>query len=85
MVPLSDYLAAEGTLLAWIRTGLVLMLAAPTVAIDPPLKVLIWEDSLGKVWLSYNSPEYLKERHGLPQALAQNLAIVGTLAAKAGE
>ena len=67
------------------KGGTPLMLAAPSVAIDLPLKILVWEDSQGKVWLSYNSPEYLQERHGLPQDLLQNIAVVGTLAAKAGE
>jgi len=61
------------------------MLAAPSVAIDLPLKILVWEDGQGKVWLSYNSPEYLKERHGLPSDLLQNIAVVETLATKAGE
>jgi uncharacterized protein (DUF302 family)/uncharacterized membrane protein YidH (DUF202 family) len=67
------------------KAGTPLMLAAPSSAIDLPLKILIWEDSLGKVWVSYNSPDYLKERHGLPQELLQNIAVVETLAAKAGE
>ncbi|MFZ3343160.1 MAG: DUF302 domain-containing protein [Terriglobales bacterium] len=67
------------------KAGTPLMLAAPTVAIDLPLKILVWEDGDGKVWISYNSPEYLKERHGLPQDLLQNIAVVETLAAKAGE
>jgi uncharacterized protein (DUF302 family) len=67
------------------QAGTPLMLAAPTVAIDLPLKILVWEDVQGKVWLSYNSPEYLKERHGLPQDLLQNIAVVETLAVKAGE
>ena len=48
-------------------------------------KILIWEDNHGKVWVSYNSPDYLKERHGLPPELVPNIAIVETLAAKAGE
>jgi uncharacterized protein (DUF302 family) len=61
------------------------MLAAPSIAIDLPLEILIWEDAQGKVWVSYNSPDYLKERHGLPQELLQNIAVVETLAAKAGE
>jgi uncharacterized protein (DUF302 family) len=60
-------------------------LAAPSIAIDLPLKILVWEDVHGKVWLSYNSPEYLKERHNLPSALLPNIAVVGTLAAKAAE
>lgn len=67
------------------KAGTPLMLASPSSAIDLPLKILIWEDNRGKVWLSYNSPEYLKERHGLPQELMQNIAIVETLATKAGE
>jgi uncharacterized protein (DUF302 family) len=67
------------------KGGTPLMQAAPSIAIDLPLKILVWEDSQGKVWLSYNSPEYLKQRHGLPQDLLQNIAVVGTLAAKAGE
>jgi len=67
------------------KAGTPLMLAAPSVAIDLPLKILVWEDNQGKVWLLYNSSEYLKERHGLPQELLQNIAIVQTLAEKAGE
>jgi len=67
------------------KAGTPLMLAARSIAIDLPLKILIWEDDQGKVWVSYNSPEYLKERHGLPQELLQNIAVVETLAAKAGE
>ena len=67
------------------KAGTPLMLAAPSIAIDLPLKILVWEGSEGKVWISYNSPEYLKERHGLPQDLLQNIAVVETLAAKAGE
>jgi uncharacterized protein (DUF302 family) len=61
------------------------MLAAPSIAIDLPLKILVREDTQGKVWISYNSPEYLKERHGLRQDLLQNIAVVEALAAKAGE
>ena len=60
------------------RAGTPLMLAAPSVAIDLPLKILVWEDGQGKVWVSYNSPEYLKERHGLPQEMLQNIAVVGS-------
>jgi uncharacterized protein (DUF302 family) len=67
------------------KGGTPLMLAAPSVAIDFPLKILVWEDSQGKVWLSYNSPEYLKERHGLPADLLPNIAVVEMLVAKAGE
>jgi uncharacterized protein (DUF302 family)/uncharacterized membrane protein YidH (DUF202 family) len=67
------------------KAGTPLMLAAPSIAIDLPLKILVWEDSAGKVWISYNSPEYLKERHGLPQELLANIAVVETVAAKAAE
>src|SRR5580698_6096775 len=67
------------------KGGTPLMLAAPSVAIDLPLKVLVWEDGQGKVWVSYNSPEYLKERHSLPQELLGNIKVVEMLAAKAAE
>jgi len=67
------------------KAGTPLMLAAPSIAIDLPLKILIWEDSGGKVWVSYNSPAYLQQRHGLPQDLLQNVAVVETLASKAAE
>jgi uncharacterized protein (DUF302 family) len=67
------------------KAGTPLMLAAPSIAIDLPLKILVWEDANGKVWLSYNSPEYLAERHDLPPDLVQNIAVVGTLAEKAAE
>jgi uncharacterized protein (DUF302 family) len=61
------------------------MLAAPSLAIDLPLKILVWEDGSGKVWLSYNSLEYLRERHGVPQDLIKNLAVVQVLATEAGQ
>jgi uncharacterized protein (DUF302 family) len=67
------------------KGGTPLMLAAPSIAIDLPLKILVAEDAQGKVWVSYNSAEYLKERHGLPQDLVANLAVVETLAAKAAQ
>jgi uncharacterized protein (DUF302 family) len=67
------------------RAGTPVMLAAPSIAIDLPLKILVWEDAQGKVWLSYNSPEYLQQRHAVPQELLQNIAAVEALAAKAAE
>jgi uncharacterized protein (DUF302 family)/uncharacterized membrane protein YidH (DUF202 family) len=67
------------------KGGTPLMLASPSVAIDLPLKILVTEDADGKVWLSYNSSEYLKERHNLPAELLQNIAVVDGLATKAGE
>jgi uncharacterized protein (DUF302 family) len=63
------------------KAGTPLMLAAPSIAIDLPLKILVWEDDQGKSWVSYNSPEYLAERHGLPQNLVQNIAFMDSLAA----
>ena len=67
------------------KGGTPLMLASPSVAIDLPLKILVAEDSQGRVWISYNSAEYLKERHGLPQILLPNIAVVPALATAAGE
>jgi uncharacterized protein (DUF302 family) len=61
------------------------MLAAPTIAIDLPLKILVWEDADGAVWLSWNSQEYLQQRHNLPPDLVKNIAVAATLAAKAAE
>ena len=66
------------------KGGTPLMLAAPNVAIDLPLKILIAEDPQGKVWISYNSPEYLEERHGLSSDLLPNIAVVEALAKAAG-
>src|SRR5580698_188944 len=67
------------------KAGTPVMLAAPSVAIDLPLKILVWQDGAGKVWVSYNSPSYLAERHGVPQTLLPNIAAVEALAAKATE
>jgi uncharacterized protein (DUF302 family) len=67
------------------KAGTPVMLAAPTSAIDLPLKILIWEDAQGKVWVSYNSLTYLQRRHGVPPELMQNLAAVETLATQAAE
>jgi uncharacterized protein (DUF302 family) len=67
------------------KAGTPLMLASPSVAIDLPLKILVWEDPQRKVWVSYNSPGYLQERHRIPPELMQNIAVIETLAAKAAE
>jgi uncharacterized protein (DUF302 family)/uncharacterized membrane protein YidH (DUF202 family) len=67
------------------KAGTPLMIASPTVAIDLPLKILVSEDSSGKVWISFNSPAYLQSRHSLPQDLVQNIAAAESLAAKAAE
>jgi uncharacterized protein (DUF302 family) len=65
------------------KAGTPLMLAAPSVAIDLPLKALAWQDGSGRVWLSYNAPEYLKRRHGLPETLLPNIAGIKALAEQA--
>jgi uncharacterized protein (DUF302 family) len=67
------------------KGGTPLMLAAPSAALDLPLKILVAEDAQGKVWVSYNSPEYIRERHGFPETLVANIAVVQALAAAAGE
>jgi uncharacterized protein (DUF302 family) len=61
------------------KAGTPLMVAAPTLAIDLPLKALIWEDAGGKVWVSYNTAEYLAQRHGVPADLVANIAVIGPL------
>jgi uncharacterized protein (DUF302 family) len=67
------------------KGGTPLMLAVPSIALDLPLKILVSEDAQGKVRLSYNSLEHLKERYGLPSNLLPNTAVIETLAAEAGE
>jgi uncharacterized protein (DUF302 family) len=61
------------------KAGTPLMVASPTLAIDLPLKALVWEDAGGKVWVSYNSPEFLKQRHDIPGELVKNIAAIGPL------
>jgi uncharacterized protein (DUF302 family) len=67
------------------KAGTPLMVATPSVAIDLPLKALAWEDERGRVWLSYNTPEYLQQRHGFPADLLNNLAGASALIQKAVE
>src|ERR1700686_5146433 len=67
------------------RGGTPLMVAAPRLAIDLPLKALARQDAQGKLWLSYNSPEYLQQRHGFPAELMKNIAVIGALVQKAVE
>jgi uncharacterized protein (DUF302 family)/uncharacterized membrane protein YidH (DUF202 family) len=67
------------------KAGTALMLAAPRAAIDLPLKILVREDSDGRVWISYNSTHYLFQRHGLPAELLPNISVVESLAARAAE
>lgn len=63
--------------------GTPLMLKAPSLALDLPLKILVAEDSSGKTWLSYNSPGYLQARHDFPLELLPNMAIIEALAVNA--
>jgi uncharacterized protein (DUF302 family) len=67
------------------KAGTPLMIASPSIAIDLPLKALAWEDGDGKVWLSYNTPEYLMGRHGIPKELLKNISAIEALAEKAVE
>jgi len=61
------------------KAGTPVMLAAPTAAIDLPLKALAWQDNDGKVWLSYNDSEYLKRRFGLTDDAVKTIAGAGSL------
>jgi uncharacterized protein (DUF302 family) len=65
------------------KAGTPLMLAAPSTALDLPLKILVAEDEAGRTQISYNSAEYLRARHGFPEELLANIAVVETLAANA--
>jgi len=56
------------------KAGTPLMLAAPTLALDLPLKALVWEDVTGTVWVSYNTPQHLQQRHCFPEELIANIA-----------
>jgi uncharacterized protein (DUF302 family) len=67
------------------KGGTPLMVAAPSLAIDLPLKALVAEDAAGKVSVTYNDPEYLRERHGVPGELIKNLAGAGAVIGKAVE
>jgi uncharacterized protein (DUF302 family) len=67
------------------KAGTPVMLAAPSSAIDLPLKILIWEDGGGKVWVTYTSPDYLRRRHNLPENLVPNIAVIEKLAKGAAE
>ncbi|MGL5833703.1 MAG: DUF302 domain-containing protein [Waterburya sp.] len=61
------------------KAGTPLMVAEPTIALDLPLKVIAWEADDGKVWLSYNDPNYLKQRFSLDDELVKNIAVIEPL------
>jgi len=65
------------------KSGTPLMIASPTVAIDLLLKALVWQDVDGRVWLSYNSPRYLQERHEIPEALLKNIEGIASICEEA--
>jgi uncharacterized protein (DUF302 family) len=65
------------------KAGTPLMVAAPSAAIDLPLKLLVWEDQQGQVWIGYNAAAYLRERHHFPEELVANIAVVAGLARQA--
>ncbi|WP_433973698.1 DUF302 domain-containing protein [Tunturiibacter lichenicola] len=67
------------------KAGTPLMLTTPSIAIDLPLKILVWEDNDGKTWASCNDPAYLQKRHGVSQELLPNISVAAALAAKASE
>jgi uncharacterized protein (DUF302 family) len=67
------------------KAGTPLMLATPSLAIDLPLKALVAQDPENKVTVTYNDPEYMRERHGFPPEMTKNLAGAGALIAKAVE
>jgi uncharacterized protein (DUF302 family) len=65
------------------KTGTPLMEAYPLLALDLPLKALIYENALGEVWLCFNSPEYLAERYALPAVPFQTIGKMFVAAAAA--
>jgi uncharacterized protein (DUF302 family) len=65
------------------KAGTPLMVASPLVALDLPLKVLIWEDTNNAVWVSYNTTDFLIQRHQIPANLAKNIAVLDSLISSA--
>jgi len=59
------------------KVGTPLMQCNRTAGIDLPQKALIWKDDNGQVWITYNDPQYLAERHGITKACAETIAKVG--------
>jgi uncharacterized protein (DUF302 family) len=67
------------------KAGTPLMIASPTIAIDLPLKLLVAQDAAGAVWISFNDPAFLRDRHGLPPELLPNIMVIEALAASGAE
>jgi uncharacterized protein (DUF302 family) len=66
------------------KAGTPIMQNTQLSGIDLPLKLLIWEDEQGQTWISWNTPEYLRQRHGFPEELKKNIAAASALAEAAG-
>jgi len=56
------------------RAGTPLMIASPLLALDLPLRVLVWEDADQKVWISYRTPDALVRNHAIPGILVKNIS-----------
>ncbi len=84
---LKSILQARGvTLFALVdHSGEAEKAGMPMIAIDLPLKILVWEDDQARVWLSYNDPAYLQQRHHVPEQLLQNIAVAEALADQAAQ
>jgi uncharacterized protein (DUF302 family) len=67
------------------KAGTLLMRAAPSIALDLPLKILVAEDTAGKTWISYNASAFLQARHNLPAELVPTIAVIEAVATKASE
>jgi uncharacterized protein (DUF302 family) len=61
------------------RAGTPLMVASPLLALDLPLKALVWKGAAGEVWVSYTSPEYLADRYAVPPDLMGTIAAITSL------
>ena len=61
------------------KAGTPLMIASPLLALDLPLKALVWQDEAGKVWVSYTSPDVLASRYAIPDELVKNIAGITAL------
>jgi uncharacterized protein (DUF302 family) len=66
------------------KAGTPIMLVAPTAALDLPLKVLVWQDRSERVWMSYNSVDFLQSRHEIPAELLQKISVVESIVDEAG-
>jgi uncharacterized protein (DUF302 family) len=70
------------------RGGTPLMQSVQTVGIDLPLKALVWEDASGAIWLSYNEPSWIAQRHDVANAepiVSKMAAVLSAMSRKATE